>query len=261
MPGPFELCFMGVLLVICLLIMVRLWIVMPGPSESWRENCRQCNKEWWTDFWRWRLETEDRSSGELLERVPPRGMEWEWAASGKDTDWWGASAELVDSVLLPNVEPGRGPVLHIGCGDSPMPEALHRSGFRAENVDVAPQVVSTLRARYPAADWPGLLFEVRDFLAAGAPRPAHRFAAVVDKAGIWDWLVEEAPHLLPRLLAAVREALVVESPGGVYVVATKQMPLELQRSLTQAAADFVVDSTQQLQSGAGIAWAYVLTPV
>merc|ERR1712130_1022433 len=108
--------------------------------------------------------------------------------------------------------------------------------------------------------WPGMRFELRDFLApassgGGPPPPAHRFAAVIDKAGIWDWLGHENPPALPRLLEAVREAL---SEQGLYVISTKQTPRELQKSLRRAGVKFAVDASFPLSGG--LAWAYVLMP-
>merc|ERR1712228_218034 len=119
-----------------------------------------------------------------------------------------------------------------------MPALLHKAGFhKSEHIDVAPQVIATMRNRYPASEWPGLHLETRDFLATadaggGPPPPLHRFSAVIDKAGIWDWLQDEAASALPKLLTAVRDALV---PGGqgVYVIATKQTPKELSDSLAK----------------------------
>merc|ERR1712054_398725 len=110
----------------------------------------------------------------------------------------------------------------------------HKAGFtNAEHIDIEPRVVGAMRKRYPADRWPGVSFEVRDFLASsasggGPPPPLNRFAAVVDKAGIWDWLVEEKPSLVPRLLSTVADALVQAPQPGAYVIATKQTPSELQ---------------------------------
>lgn len=50
------------------------------------------------------------------------------------------------------------------------------------------------------------------------------------QAGIWDWLQEEAPQLLPRLLQRVDEAL-AESPEAVYIIATKLTPPQLSELL------------------------------
>jgi len=250
----------------------RLLFPAPPAPEPWRQGCRQCRSEWWQDFWRWRLEGLATGGAAATRQGAPPGLEWEWAEAANDTDWYGASAELVNSVVRDYADPALGPVLQIGCGDSPVPELLHLAGFqRSEHLDVAPRVIASMRARYPAAEWPGLKFEVRDFLAAGPPPPAHRFGAVVDKAGIWDWLQDEAPDGLPRLLAAVHRALVPGAQQGVYVLATKQAPADLAQTLARAAAvsngqgagsagAFAVEATRPLGSK-GIAWAYVLSPL
>lgn len=49
-----------------------------------------------------------------------------------------------------------GPVLHVGCGDAPVPEQLQRAGFeRSEHIDVEPQVIQVMLKRYPLEQWPG----------------------------------------------------------------------------------------------------------
>jgi len=196
----------------------------------------------------------------------PGGMEWEWDATTNHTDWFGVSAELVDTVVATYVDPALGPVLHVGCGDSPMPELLYRAGFHAvEHIDIVPQVVSTMKARYPSDLWPGMNFSVRDFLGAtahggGPPPPLNRFAAVIDKAGIWDWLQDEASEHLPRLLESVREALMIQPQRGVYIIVTKQSPFQLSETLARARANFLVETSQALGQK-GIAWCYVLEPL
>merc|ERR1712118_129188 len=121
--------------------------------------------------------------------------------------------------------------------------------------------VEAMRKRYPTDAWPGLQFEVRDFMAntekgGGAPPPAHRFAAVIDKAGIWDWLQDEKDwgrlqaDAVPILLAAVHDALLLPPQRGVYVVATKQSPGRLSDALAAASRGagslFAVEATQPL---------------
>eukprot|EP00442_Polarella_glacialis_P048171 CAMPEP_0115070034 /NCGR_PEP_ID=MMETSP0227-20121206/12887_1 /TAXON_ID=89957 /ORGANISM="Polarella glacialis, Strain CCMP 1383" /LENGTH=361 /DNA_ID=CAMNT_0002456499 /DNA_START=66 /DNA_END=1148 /DNA_ORIENTATION=- len=236
--------------------------VPPPPSaqvrdDSWRRGCKQCGSAWWNEFWKWRLEGEAlvKQGGKVQE--PPPGMDWEWQASGNDTDWYGASAELIDSVVRTFADPGLGPVLQIGCGDSPIPELLHRAGFpKSEHIDIAPEVIDAMKLRYPVAEWPGLAFQVRDFMSRGAPPPRRRFSAVLDKAGIWDWLQDESPGGLPILLSAVRNALVPAPLQGVYVIATKQTPAELSdtlRKIDQGPNAFHVEATRPLGSS-GIAW-------
>jgi len=278
LPKRWEVILLGALCLISLFVTVRVLLYtilpffIPFGEEAWRRDCRQCRGEWWHNFWRWRLERVAGEDGVLLPREPPPGRDWEWGESSNDTDWFSASTELVSSVVRRYASPADGPVLQVGCGDSPLPAVLHGAGFHAsEHIDIAPQVVDEMRERYPAVAWPGLHFEVRDFLAdtatngggvgGGAPPPSHRFAVVIDKFGIWDWLQEESPRTLPRLLTAVRRALAELPKPGIYVVATKQTPSELQESLVGAAASFAVDATHPLRSGAGSAWAYVLVPL
>lgn len=226
-------------------------------------DCRQCNPGWWHSFWLWRFAELARDASNRS--APPAGMEWEWSNSGDSTDWFNASAEMVGAVVAVHVDPNVGPLLHIGCGDSPMPSLLHGAGFHyTEHLDISSDVISKLRERYPASKWPGMRFEVRDFLGnpnagGGAPPPAHRFSAVIDKAGIWDWLQEEAEVLLPGLLAAVRRALVEAPVRGKYIIATKQTPIELSDTLARIGTGFTVDVTRPLGSS-GIAFAYVLSP-
>jgi len=231
--------------------------VVPEPG------CRQCQQKWWDEFWRWRFES--TAAGPKGEAAPP-GMEWEWSGETNHTDWFGVSAELVDLIVSTHADPSLGPLLHVGCGDSPLPELLYKAGFRtSEHIDIAPQVVSTMQKRYPQADWPGMSFAVRDFLApaeigGGPPPPLHRFAAVVDKAGIWDWLQDEASEHLPKLLASVREALLAGPTKGVYIIVTKQTPIQLSETLAKARAQFLVETSQPLGK-TGNAWSYVLEPL
>jgi len=270
---------LGVFCAVSVLITGRFfyqWLLPVSPGvENWRRGCRQCRHEWWDDFWHWRLKGITAKGGGSadagLPHEPPPGMEWEWGNSVNDTDWFGASPELVNSVVKVFADPALGPVLQIGCGDSPLPELLHQAGFNvSEHLDVAPEVITAMRTRHPVKERPGMHFQVRDFLSSGAPPPAHRFGAVIDKAGIWDWLQEEAPHALPRLLSNVRRALVQGSgqgaeQQGVYIIATKQTPSDLSQSLSKAAVSgggtgFLVEATHPLGTK-GIAWAYVLIPV
>eukprot|EP00927_Polykrikos_kofoidii_P019211 TRINITY_DN18958_c0_g2_i1.p1 TRINITY_DN18958_c0_g2~~TRINITY_DN18958_c0_g2_i1.p1 ORF type:complete len:329 (-),score=54.83 TRINITY_DN18958_c0_g2_i1:107-1093(-) len=266
---PVELWFMGIICVIGVLTTGHLYFRLAVPAqphgESWRRGCRQCRAQWWHDFWKWRLEMMNSArAGDWVPPPPADGVEWEWGNAVNDTDWFNASGELVTSVIAPHVPIGSA-VLHIGCGDSPLPSLLHSAGYRpVENLDISPEVIELMRTRYPAADWPGLDFEVRDFMASptvggGAPPPAHRFAAVVDKAGIWDWLQDEKSSATTRLLESVRTALQLEPEPGAYIIATKQTPHELQGTLMAADANFAVDMTYPLPGG--IAWAYVLVPL
>lgn len=276
LPSRKEVWMQALLFFICVLVAMHFcyhWLTQEG--EYWRWGCRQCKKEWWRDFWRWRLELGTRPDLGFNESdshgfKPPPGMDWNWGSSKSvnDTDWWAASAELVNEVVVPHVDAGLGPVLQVGCGDSPLPAFLHKAGFvNSEHIDIEPRVVATMQERYPEASWPGVHFEERDFLAhsssgGGPPPPLHRFAAVIDKAGIWDWLLEEKPSLVPRLLSAVADALVLVPRPGAYVVATKQKPSELQATLADKPG-FVVMASRPLLSSSTLgasAWAYVLVP-
>lgn len=300
LPKRREVCVFGVVFV-CSIFTTGYFLRAASPStaadvEMWRWNCRQCKQEWWRDFWRWRLEADSsgHNPGDLKPQPPPPGMDWEWGDARNDTDWWGASREIVDKVVLVHVDASTGPVLQVGCGDSPFAALLHEAGYRnSENLDVAPQVIEAVQRRYPASTYPGLQFELRDFMGSGPPPPLHRFAAVIDKAGIWDWLQEEKPTALPRLLSAVRDALIQTPKPGVYIIATKQTPSEFQETLTSAqqmrsappssaneavadawadTAAFAVEATRPLgaeETGAlrtfdgGVvkAWVYVLIPI
>jgi len=261
LPSGQEL---GVLLAFCALCAIMFTLIMLRPSAPQQDahaGCRQCKQEWWQEFWSWRLHGLQTRTAHL-EQAPP-GMEWEWADSENDTDWFGVSAELVDQVVAQFADAADGPVLHVGCGDSPMPELLYKAGFTSSvHIDIAPQIISLLRQRYPPAQWPGMEFVVRDFLApaeagGGPPPPLHRFAAVIDKAGIWDWLQDEAPSELPRLMERVRDALRTGQRPGAYIIVTKQTPLELSDTLAQVRAEFTVEASRPLGSK-GVAWSYVL---
>mmetsp|Transcript_38185 Transcript_38185/g.105272 ORF Transcript_38185/g.105272 Transcript_38185/m.105272 type:complete len:304 (+) Transcript_38185:87-998(+) len=256
-----DVILLGVFLVFGAFATLQLLVRSAFSGETWRRSCRQCRREWWDEFWTWRLNDLAAAAANGTAPVPPdEGMEWEWGHAANDTDWFGASAELVQAVILQSVvvDGGRAKLLQIGCGDSPLPELLHKAGFRnVEHLDVSPRVVEAMRLRYPAEGWPGMAFEVRDFLADGARR-GRDAAAVIDKAGIWDWLQEEKPSILPRLLEAVRSELRPEPDPGVYIVVTKQSPMELQRSLQGADSNFAVDAAYKLSSD--VAWAYALVP-
>lgn len=230
-------------------------------------SCKQCQPGWWEEFWRWRLEgIAKQESGQGVSQTAPHGMEWEWAENGTDTDWYGVSAEFVDKVVSNYADPELGPILHVGCGDSPMPGLLYKAGFvQAEHIDIAPQIVSTLKERYAADAFPGMTFAVRDFLApaeagGGPPPPLNRFAAVIDKAGIWDWLQDEALEHVPLLLSMVRDALLLGPQKGVYIIVTKQNPSQFSDSLAHVRAQFSVETTQRL-GAKNIAWSYVLEPL
>lgn len=268
LPSRWDVWVFGALCALCVLTTGHFFINNYLPftpwNSDWKKGCRQCRHEWWDDFWKWRLKglhsLREGDSAQI--QTPPPGMQWEWGSSRNDTDWFGVSAELVTSVVVPNVEKHVGPVLQIGCGDSPLPRFLHDAGFTvSEHIDIVPQVIETMRLQYPSAQWPGLRFEVRDFLehrGGGVPPPLHRFSAVVDKAGIWDWLQDEKVEALPMLLHAVREALVRPPKRGVYIIVTKQTPRELMLCLNRASEGFLVDATYPLSNR--IAWAYVLLP-
>mmetsp|Transcript_101913 Transcript_101913/g.161104 ORF Transcript_101913/g.161104 Transcript_101913/m.161104 type:complete len:354 (-) Transcript_101913:43-1104(-) len=274
LPTKRDVWVLGIVFFLSVLVALHFIVSMlTQEGKPWRWGCRQCQQDWWRDFWRWRLENSDESGNVLgvNKAPPPPGMDWNWGAHTNNTDWWVASDELVKKVVLPHVDSGLGPVLQIGCGDSPLAASLYQAGFRdSEHIDIEPRVVKALQKRYPEVEWPGMHFEVRDFLESasaggGAPPPLHRFAAVVDKAGIWDWLVEEKPSVLPRLLNAVIEALVLAPRPGAYVVATKQKPSDFQETLSKYGSNgFAVEATRPLLSSTNVgasAWAYVLIPV
>ncbi|CAJ1423052.1 unnamed protein product [Effrenium voratum] len=244
---------MGLLVVVCLLsLFATLHFVYDNllPQRDDSKSCTQCQPEWWQDFWKWRLQGPSDDD-------PPEGMQWEWGDSVNDTDWYQASARFVD-FLRPFADPSLGPVLSIGCGDAPVPELLHGAGFEASlHLDVAPQIIELMKRKYPKEQWPGLEFQVRDFLRQGPP--PKTFSAVLDKAGIWDWLQEEVPQMLPQLLRLVRKALPPED--GVYVIATKQSPAQLAATLhavhgAEHAPAFHVETSGRLSE---VAWAYVLS--
>eukprot|EP00913_Durusdinium_trenchii_P015804 g14852.t1 len=118
-----------------------------------------------------------------VKRSAAKRQEWEWGNSRNYTDWYQASAEFVQDLVRPYADPTLGPVLHVGCGDAPVPEHLHAAGFpSSEHIDIAPEVIARMRDTYPAEQWPGFSFQVRDFLTQGAPPPKGRFCAVLDKA-------------------------------------------------------------------------------
>jgi len=265
LPSKREIGMLCMFLVASLILLGHFMYRRTGSDTTMPQSgCKQCQQKWWDDFWQWRFE----SVGMDPEKVQkaPEGMEWEWSVEANHTDWFGVSAEFVDSVVSTYADPSLGPLLHVGCGDSPLPELLYRAGFRAsEHIDIAPQVVSTMQQRYPQTEWPGMSFEVRDFLApadigGGPPPPLHRFAAVVDKAGLWDWLQDEAMEHLPKLLTSVREALLAGPTKGVYIIVTKQTPVQLSETLAKARAQFLVETSQPLGK-TGIAWSYVLEPL
>eukprot|EP00929_Paragymnodinium_shiwhaense_P003135 TRINITY_DN103553_c0_g1_i1.p1 TRINITY_DN103553_c0_g1~~TRINITY_DN103553_c0_g1_i1.p1 ORF type:complete len:306 (+),score=43.56 TRINITY_DN103553_c0_g1_i1:48-965(+) len=251
--------------VACFVHLYFRWLIPAQPhNESWRKGCRQCRQDWWDEFWHWRLkELEDPAE----DSPPPEGHTWEWGNATVHTDWFNASSEVVDLAVKPYVPAGE-PVLQIGCGDSPIASLLYQAGFlHIENIDISPHIVNLMRKRYPEAEYPGMTFDVRDFLArasvgGGPPPPLHRFAAVIDKAGIWDWLQDERHSALPRLMASVRDALIErradDDEPGMYIITTKQTPRDLQRSLMEVNMGFAVDATIPLTGG--IAWAYILVP-
>lgn len=224
-----------------------------NDEVKWKHGCKQCASSWWDNFWHWRL------SPEGLKEQPPYGMAWEWrkdaTLSGNYTDWWGASMDLT-KLLMTKLDPN-GHILQIGCGDSPVVEFLYKSGFRnIHSVDISPQVVSLMQLRYPSKQWPGLSFESIDFLED--PKSQKDFSTVIDKAGIWDWLQEEKPSELERLLSNVRQALLPvpgeDSNRKRYVIMTKQSPEGVRGKI--AGSGFVVDVAKSMQGGA---WTYVLT--
>jgi len=228
--------------------------------------CKQCQPGWWETFWHWRLEGIANRGPSAHSQAPPEGMEWEWDHNGSDTDWFGVSPEFVEKVVSEWADPKQGPILHVGCGDSPMPGLLYKAGFHeAEHIDIAPQVIEAMQKKYPEATWPGMHFAVRDFLEPGAnggpPPPLNRFAAVIDKAGIWDWLQDEAMQYVPLLLAKVRSALLLEETRkGVYIIVTKQNPAQLSDTLARIRAPFSVETSRALGTS-NIAWSYVLEPL
>eukprot|EP00434_Breviolum_minutum_P022573 symbB.v1.2.019918.t1/scaffold1650.1/size135921/7 len=218
--------------------------LLATQPADWRQDCQQCQKTWWQDFWRWRyLELSEKVADGSHE--PPPGMQWEWGGARNDTDWYQASEEFVQELVRPYADPSLGPVLHVGCGDAPVPEHLHRAGFPVSvHLDVAKEVIDVMKRKYPAEEWPGFTFLVRDFLGQGAPAPLGGFCAVLDKAGIWDWLQEEAPQMLPMLLRLVRQALPPPPAEGVYILATKLSPVALAHTL-EMAQSISADGTQR----------------
>lgn len=260
--------FIALALVCCVSALCTLhfaWTrLLPAPQPDWRQGCQQCQPSWWQDFWHWRFQQLAAHGGDPRD-APPPGMQWEWGAQSdaNDTDWYQASEEFVQDLVRPYADPSLGPVLQLGCGDAPVPEHLHRAGFPlSEHLDIVPEVIQRMRQKYPVEQWPGFTFLVRDFLSQGAPRPLGRFCAVLDKAGIWDWLQEEAPQMLPSLLALVRQALPPAPEEGVYIIATKLSPPALAETLAEAGGNLGFHVEKSLRLGdAGVAWGYVLSAV
>lgn len=263
-----DAAVLSIFSIACLMVLGFAWLRRAEGTafeQPAHPKCKQCQPGWWESFWRWRLEGIAAQGQGTHNQAAPEGMDWEWSHNGSDTDWFGVSPEFVEKVVSVYADPSQGPILHVGCGDSPMPELLYKAGFRrAEHIDIAPQIVSVMQQRYPNTTYPGMSFAVRDFLepgtGGGPPPPLHRFAAVIDKAGIWDWLQDEAKEHLPLLMDKVRSALMTQPQKGVYIIVTKQNPAQLSDTLSQVRAQFIVETSKPLGSS-NLAWSYVLEPL
>jgi len=153
-------------------------------------------------------------------------------------DWiadWAEVAPLVEGLLAQ--ADGSQPVLHLGCGNSELPEEMHDAGYTRQTcVDVSPAVVARMAARN--AGRPGLRWLAADATDLETVLPSDEFALVVDKSTLDALLCNE--QYAPVIAKFLHEAFRVTAPGGVYVSISFNEPDRMLRLLRHRAFNWQV---------------------
>lgn len=156
---------------------------------------------------------------------------WERLYAGSDgatDEWiqsWPALAAIVDAHV-----PRDARVLHVGCGNSLLGEAMYDAGWREIlNIDYAPSVIEQMRAR--AAQRPGLEYRVMDVLALDLPDAS--MGAVIEK-GTLDAVAcrDDGEEAFDRACAELHRVL---RPGGVFLSISMRAPWSRQARLERPA--------------------------
>ncbi|CAK9025420.1 Proteasome subunit beta type-6 (Differentiation-associated proteasome subunit 1) (DAPS-1), partial [Durusdinium trenchii] len=140
------------------------------------------------------------------------------ARRGRETDW------LVDfDQLRPHVEAlvarKDAEILHIGCGTSPLPAALHQAGYRAVTcVDFCEQVVDDMRHKHASLGFDWVTMDCRSMDGL----PSSCFDVVLDKA-LYDCVAcsERSAAGIGALLGEVHRVL---KKNGLYLVVSAGTP-------------------------------------
>mmetsp|Transcript_18480 Transcript_18480/g.41815 ORF Transcript_18480/g.41815 Transcript_18480/m.41815 type:complete len:277 (-) Transcript_18480:55-885(-) len=108
-----------------------------------------------------------------------------------------------------------GEVLHLGCGNSALPEEmLDFGGYRRQTcVDICRSVVQHMEARNSLR--PGLRWIAADCTDLTTVLPSDGFGLVIDK-GAMDVFLARDEHAL-AVASFIKEAFRLTSPGGYYV--------------------------------------------
>jgi len=112
-------------------------------------------------------------------------------------------------------------VLHLGCGNSALPEDMHEAGYTKQTaVDISDAVISRMARRNTARE--GMRWITADVTDLTNVLPSDEFALVTDKSTM-DALFCHDDHAL-MITKFVKEAFRLAAPTGVYVCVSMHKP-------------------------------------
>lgn len=164
------------------------------------------------------------------------GAYWEtrYATSSMDSDktydWllgWDDVSNLLETIAPYD---SHTTVLHLGCGNSTMPEEMYEAGYRQQTcIDISPSVIAHMEAR--SRSRPSMQWIIADCTDLTAVLASESFDLVIDKGTIDSFFFHEGDALMLRRF--VGEAFRVTSSSGVYVSINFHHPKHVLRLLRQ----------------------------
>lgn len=142
-------------------------------------------------------------------------------------EWYGVKWPVLEKILQPYVQP-ESRLLHIGTGNSKLPEDMYHAGFHNQvAADISETVITKMTAKLGHLA-PGLEFRVEDALRSSFE--AESFDAVFEKGTLEALaadrdcgLFEPGCQMLAGEKGCVLEAFRVLRPGGIFVSVTDEL--------------------------------------
>lgn len=173
---------------------------------------------------------------ELYAATPEGGQEvFDWLLN------WSDLGGLLETLLAR--DPRRS-VLHLGCGNSTLPEEMYDAGYQHQTcIDISPSVVAQMTLRNSGR--PGMRWVAADCTDLMEVLADDSIDLVVDK-GAFDALACHDLHAL-MLAKYLKEAFRVTKPGGVYLCISTNAPDNMRKWLQQRAFGWRVRAVPWVQ--------------